>query len=138
MPEVVIVDDEPDIRFIVRQTLSRAGWEVVGEAADGREAVEVAERLHPDVILLDLLMDTPGEDVLPHLLRVSPSSMVTVFSALPAENNRSRLLRLGAWSYHEKRELDVLPEELAADYEGFQAALAGEDDVPRWMRRGDA
>lgn len=138
MPDdVLIVDDEPDIRFLVRTRLTAAGWHVIGEAADGRESVELAERLQPDVILLDLLMDTGGAEVLPHLLTVAPSSMVAVFSALPAAENRSRLLDLGAFSYHEKRQLHDLPAELAAEYRRFQEGLAGEDDVPSWLRRRD-
>lgn len=135
--DVLIVDDEADIRFLVRRKLAAAGWQVVGEAADGRESVELAEQLQPDVILLDLVMDTGGAEVLPHLLTVAPHSMVAVFSALPAAENRSRLLELGAFSYHEKRQLGRLAEELAADYRRFQEALAGEDDVPSWLRRRD-
>ncbi|MDQ3916984.1 MAG: response regulator [Acidobacteriota bacterium] len=52
---VLVVDDSADTRFVLRRTLRRRGYRVV-EAADGREAVEVALRECPDLILMDLNM----------------------------------------------------------------------------------
>jgi DNA-binding NarL/FixJ family response regulator len=51
------VDDSPVVRNTLRQTLERQrGWEVCGEAADGREAIEKAQQLKPDLVVLDLSM----------------------------------------------------------------------------------
>lgn len=130
---VLIVDDDPDLRLVLGSVFgTRDGWEVVGEAADGSEVVPAAERLRPDVLILDLRMDTPGDVVVPQVIRRVPNCMVAVFSALPAARNRQRLLRLGAFSYLQKGRVEDLPAVLEADYAAFQQALAGEDVVPRW------
>jgi DNA-binding NarL/FixJ family response regulator len=59
-PTVLLVDDHPMFREGVRFTLDRAGLAVVGEAADGREALALAAELDPDVVVMDLAM--PGLD----------------------------------------------------------------------------
>jgi DNA-binding NarL/FixJ family response regulator len=59
-PAVLVVDDHPMFREGVRFTLEQAGLRVVGEAADGRAALEMVEQLDPDVVLMDLSM--PGLD----------------------------------------------------------------------------
>jgi len=55
-PRIVIVDDTADVRRDLRLLLEIAGLEVVGEAADGREAIEKAALLDPDVVVSDLAM----------------------------------------------------------------------------------
>jgi DNA-binding NarL/FixJ family response regulator len=61
---VLIVDDHPSFRATARALLESEGFEVVGEARDGREALEQAELLHPEVVLLDVqLPDTTGFEV---------------------------------------------------------------------------
>lgn len=132
---VVVVDDEPDVRFFVRHLLSRRrGFDVVGEGANGDEAVEVAARLQPDVLLLDLMMPTPGRHALPHILSVSPTTMVVVFSgADPTEADRRRLLDLGAFNLYEKGCADQLPELLESDVTRFRRALTGREVVVTWM-----
>ncbi len=59
-PTVLLVDDHPMFREGLRFTLARAGVAVVGEAADGQQALALAEELDPDVVLMDLAM--PGLD----------------------------------------------------------------------------
>ena len=82
---VVVVDDEPDYRYLVRLALQdHGGLELVGEARSAAEGVEVAARLLPDVVLLDLVM--PGADglvALPELRRVAPAAVVIATSAYP-------------------------------------------------------
>ena len=54
-PKILIVDDLPDSRFLMRMTLGRSGWHVL-EASDGREAVNMASIELPDVVLMDYNM----------------------------------------------------------------------------------
>jgi len=53
---VLIADDDPITRSFLRQLLEEAGFQVIGEAESGQESVHLATKLHPDVLLLDLLM----------------------------------------------------------------------------------
>jgi DNA-binding NarL/FixJ family response regulator len=60
VPSVLIVDDHPSFRASAAALLEAEGYEVVGEAADGESALELAEQLRPDVVLLDVQL--PGID----------------------------------------------------------------------------
>jgi DNA-binding NarL/FixJ family response regulator len=55
---ILVADDQPQIRRAVRVLIeaSRPEWEIIAEAADGREAIAKAEELHPDVIIMDISM----------------------------------------------------------------------------------
>jgi CheY-like chemotaxis protein/anti-sigma regulatory factor (Ser/Thr protein kinase) len=81
---VLLVDDVVEVRRLVRTSLRfRGGFEVVGEAADGAEAVRLVEQLRPDVVVLDLgLPDIAGQEVLSRVRELSPGSKVVVFSGL--------------------------------------------------------
>jgi DNA-binding NarL/FixJ family response regulator len=61
---VLIVDDHPSFRISARRVLEDAGYEVIGEAVDGRSALEAARTLRPSIVLLDVqLPDLDGFDV---------------------------------------------------------------------------
>jgi response regulator NasT len=53
---IVIADDEPFIRIDLRENLESLGYDVVGEAADGKHAVELARKLRPDIVIMDIKM----------------------------------------------------------------------------------
>ena len=72
MTSVLLVDDDAELRLLLRVTLSDRGFDIVGEAGDGSEGVEQAARLQPDVIVLDLSMPTmDGLTALPLLAQVA-------------------------------------------------------------------
>ncbi len=61
--KVLVADDDHDVRVLVRAMLEAAGFDVVGEAADGREAVARTAELEPDVVLMDLMMPVMDGEV---------------------------------------------------------------------------
>ena len=70
---ILLAEDEQIVREGIRALLEQAGFEVVGEASDGREAVHLAERLRPDVAVLDLAMPgMNGTTATLELARVAP------------------------------------------------------------------
>ena len=83
---VVVVDDEADVRGLVRFLLQQTdGFEVVGEAANGREAIDLAAAERPDVVLLDLRMPVmDGAEAIPQIREQSPDTRIVVFTADPA------------------------------------------------------
>jgi PAS domain S-box-containing protein len=138
---VVLVDDSADVRTLVRTKLRLSGQAVVeGEGADGTDAIDLARRLQPDAMLLDVSM--PGVDglaALPQILEASPHTRVVMFSGFDEEPLAMRALELGATSYLTKTSsLDAVVAELVhavvggdpeADTpaEGTPAAIAGND-----------
>ena len=84
---ILLVDDSADVRFVVRLGLEQDDRFVdIVEAANGREAIEVATAEHPDVILLDEQMPVmSGHEALPGLRQVVPDARIVVFSAVADE-----------------------------------------------------
>ena len=76
---VLVVDDSAMVRSTVRSALISDGFDVCGEANNGREAIDLAERLSPDLIILDVSMPVMnGLQAAPHLRKVLPSPVNSV------------------------------------------------------------
>lgn len=94
--EVVVADDEIDIRLLLKLQLRQFGISVVGEAVDGMEAVEVCEATRPDVIILDLLMPrTSGFEAIPLLQERCPDVKIIAYSAVAGDFARNEMDRYG-------------------------------------------
>jgi DNA-binding NarL/FixJ family response regulator len=113
---VLIVDDHAVVRQGLRTFLELqddpAGLaiEVVGEAADGVQAVELARRLQPDVVLLDLVMPVMGGiEAAPRILEASLRSRIIILTSFGEEDKLLPAIRAGAQGYLLK---DILPNEL--------------------------
>src|ERR671936_817705 len=123
---ILLVDDHPLTRSALAGLLTQHGLEVVGEAADGEEAIARATELQPDLILLDLSM--PGIDgltALPRLREAAPSCEVVVLTASGTEENLLAAIRAGAAGYLLKSEP---PERIVQFLRGVangEAALSG-------------
>ena len=95
---VLVVDDEPKIRKTVQMFLEQERYGVL-LASTGQEAIEVAGRLHPDLVVLDLMLpDLPGEEVARSLRTVSEVPII-MLTAKAEESDRVAGLRLGADDY---------------------------------------
>lgn len=101
---MVIADDLADVRLLARMTLEDSGYfTVVGEAADGREAIEIAGSLRPDVLLLDLSMPRlDGVEALPLICDASPDTKVVVVSSFSAARMEAQTRGRGAVGYIQK------------------------------------
>jgi len=98
---VVIVDDAQPLRALLRSTLNRDGrFDVVGEAADGREGVQVVLSSVPDVVLLDLAMPVmDGLEAIPRIVAGSPGTRIVVLSGFEARQVEEEVIELGAAAY---------------------------------------
>jgi DNA-binding NarL/FixJ family response regulator len=123
---ILLVDDHPLTRSALAGLLAQHGFEVVGEASDGEEAVESAREVRPDLVLLDLSM--PGVDgltALPRLREAAPDCEVVVLTASGTEENLLGAIRGGAAGYLLKSEP---PERIVDFLRGVargEAALSG-------------
>ena len=98
---ILIADDHPHFRDGLRALLlSAPDIEVVGEAADGEEAVRLAARLQPDVILMDLNMPgTGGIEATSRILYASPKILILVISMYEDDDSVFAALKAGARGY---------------------------------------
>ena len=101
---VLICDDNDAMRTLLSVIVGTSlSMRVVGEAADGNEAIVEATRLQPNVILLDLAMpNRNGLEALPELRHVAPDAQIIVFSGFASNTVADQALALGAANYLEK------------------------------------
>lgn len=103
---VLIVDDHPSFRKSARRTLQDAGYEVVGEAADGRSGLDAARALRPDVVLLDVqLPDRDGFDVAAALTALDVPAAVVMISSRDRFDFAELVARSGVRGFLAKDEL---------------------------------
>lgn len=108
---VVIVDDHPIFRHGVRYTLEASGeFEVVGEAADGQRAIQMAEALNPDVMLVDInLPGLNGLEVARVVRRRLPQTALIILTVYEDDEQLFNAIKVGAAAYSPK---DISPEQL--------------------------
>jgi DNA-binding NarL/FixJ family response regulator len=103
---VLIVDDEPEFRSVAREILGLAGFEVVGEAVDGRSAVAISGEIQPAVVLLDVqLPDMDGFAVADLLAAQANPPAVVLVSSRDRGAYRRRLAVSPALGFIAKAEL---------------------------------
>jgi len=97
---VLVADDHPVVRQGLKSLLTREGFSVVGEAADGREALRQVEALHPDVALLDLAMPSlNGLDAAREIMQSSAGTKVVILTQHAEEPYILEALRAGVHGY---------------------------------------
>ena len=122
----ILADDDPLARRVIRDTLQAAGIIVVAEAANGREAVELAAFYRPDVVLMDYMMpEVDGIEATRRLRELAPEVRVIILTGAGDEDLGLRGLGAGASGYLTKDvELSALPRAL-------RGARAGEAAISR-------
>ena len=122
---MLIADDHAPTRAGVRGALERAGWEVVAEAVDGRQAIELAKETTPDVCLLDITMPGHGIRAAGQISQELPDAAIVMLTASRDDRDLFDALRAGAVGYLLK---DMDPDRLGPALHGV---LAGEAALPR-------
>ncbi len=138
MTRVVVAEDEALIRLDLTETLSEEGYEVVGEAADGDQALELVRKLSPDVAILDIKM--PGTDGLTAARQIISErlSAVVILTAFSQRELIEQARDAGALAYVVKpfERTDLVPAiEMAiarfADITFAEAAASEQSDLAR-------
>jgi len=99
--KVLVTDDHDIVRDGLKQLLnSQANMEVIGEASDGKEALEKIKALHPDVVLLDITMpNMTGLEVVNLIRNITPKIRIVVFSMHAKESYVKEIFAAGAFGY---------------------------------------
>jgi DNA-binding NarL/FixJ family response regulator len=139
---ILIVDDHAVVRRGVRSLLeSQPGWEVSGEATTGREAVDMAKRLQPDVIVMDLsLPELNGLDATRQILKESPHSEILVLTMHHSEELARDVLQAGARGYVLKSDADqslIAAVESLRQHKPFLTSAVTEFVLDEYTRRAD-
>ena len=93
---ILIADDHEALRRGLRSALLGAGWQVCGEAADGKQAIEKTKELKPDLVLLDLSMPVmSGHEAAREILKNNPGVKIVVFTMHESQQVRDALNKIG-------------------------------------------
>ncbi len=118
---ILIVDDSFYMRTMLKNMLTDAGYDVVGEAANGQQALEMAVATNPDLITLDVILpDNTGLDVLKGIRQQQPDAKVVMCSAVGQETIVNEAIENGALAYivkpfSEERVLEIVGTALQGD-----------------------
>src|ERR1700678_1678151 len=109
---ILVVDDHPIFRFVLSSLLrSHEGWEVCGEAADGRDAVEKCKQSKPDLVILDIcLPKLNGVDAARQILKHNPAQAVLILTAVDSEQVIRECLEagVGGWIFNSDEASDLV------------------------------
>jgi DNA-binding NarL/FixJ family response regulator len=129
---LAVVDDDQGFREMLRGMLFDEGFRVLGEAADGVEAVAMAERLRPDVILMDLRMPRMDGIEATRLIKARlPETQVVFLSAYDDPGLRGGAEEAGAYCYLIKGCPPSIIYDVVRFAWGYKLGLEGQPVVPR-------
>jgi len=126
VPKILVVDDLNDMRIILRLTLEKSGWQVI-EAEDGLQAVEITQKEHPDVIIMDYNM--PQMDGVRACKTIKAESTlakipILIYTGAFSATVRDAALEAGASAFLTKPILPTeLREKVSAAYQDYLSAI---------------
>lgn len=116
----VITDDAIFMRTLLRRIIEQTEeYEVLGEASNGREAIEAAKKYQPDILTLDITMpELDGIQAVPEILKASPRTKIIMVSAMGQQNMVIEAIKQGA------KDFVVKPFDKSRVYQSIRNVLA--------------
>ena len=97
---ILIADDSFYMRDNIKNICTAAGYEVVGEAANGEEVVDLYKRLKPDIVTMDIIMPKKtGTEAVREIMDYDPNAKIIVCTAIDQESVLIEAIKLGAKNY---------------------------------------
>ena len=123
---MIVADDDPFARKMIKEALQRAGIVVIAEAQNGRQAVDLTRHYHPDVVLMDIVMpELDGIAATRRIVKENPQQIVVILTTADDDEIGLLGLRAGARGFLAKDvDVDILPQAL-------HGALNGEAAISR-------
>jgi len=116
----VVVDDAVFMRTIIRKMIEQVDeHKVVGEASNGRDAIEAAAKYQPDIMTLDITMpELDGIQAVPEILKVSPKTRIIMVSAMGQQSMVIEAIKMGA------KDFVIKPFEKSRVYQAIKNVLS--------------
>lgn len=100
MTKIMVVDDAVFMRTMMKEILKSEGFEIVAEAANGEEAVQLYKQVKPDVVTMDITMpEMDGVDALAAIKKIDPQAKVIMCSAMGQQEMVIRAIKAGAMDF---------------------------------------
>lgn len=100
MKRVLVVDDASFMRYIIKQTLDKHGFEVIGDAENGMQAAQKYLELRPDVVTMDITMpDVDGIEGVKLIKQIDPQAKIIMISAMGQEDFVRDAIMAGALGF---------------------------------------
>ncbi len=94
---ILIVDDAAFMRMLLKDIVTKAGYEVAGEASNGKEAIEKYKELNPDVVTMDITMpEMSGIDAAKEIIKIDPAARIVMCSAMGQQMMVVEAIQAGA------------------------------------------
>ncbi|MCH2170654.1 response regulator [Myxococcota bacterium] len=97
MVRMLVADDASFMRMMIREIVEDEGYEIVGEASDGLEAIAMYGELHPDIVTMDIVMPRcSGIDAVRGIINLDPGAAIVMCSALGQDSLITESVKAGA------------------------------------------